>query len=122
MSTRHVGRFSVLALTVALFLGAAGASVAIGSTAGASGATTKDSIVIKNFMFSPMVLKVAPGAKITVTNKDSVDHTLTAVDGKFNTGNIGHDATKTFKAPTKPGTYHYICDIHQFMMGTIVVK
>ena len=23
---------------------------------------------------------------------------------------------------TKAGTYHYICDIHQYMMGTIVVK
>jgi plastocyanin len=33
-----------------------------------------------------------------------------------------HDQTKTFKVLRKSGTYHYICSIHQFMMGTIVVK
>ena len=63
-----------------------------------------------------------PGATVRVTNNDSVTHTLTATGGQFNTGDIGADQTKTFTAPTKPGTYHYICNIHQYMMGTIVVR
>jgi plastocyanin len=62
------------------------------------------------------------GATVTVTNKDSATHTLTATDGQFSTGSITHDQSKTFKAPRKSGTYHYICSIHQFMMGTIVVR
>ena len=37
-------------------------------------------------------------------------------------GKHHQNQTKTFKAPSKPGTYHYICNIHQYMMGTIVVK
>ncbi len=73
-------------------------------------------------MFSPMSDEVAPGATVSVTNTDGVTHTLSATGGQFNTGEIGSDQTKTFRAPTTPGTYHYICQIHQYMMGTIVVK
>ena len=73
-------------------------------------------------MFMPMSLSVSPGATVKVTNKDSATHTLTATGDQFNTGNITQNQTKTFKAPSKPGTYHYICNIHQYMMGTIVVK
>ena len=81
-----------------------------------------NSITISNFMFAPMSASVAPGTTIRVTNKDSVDHTLTATGGQFDTGDIGGGQTKTFTAPTKPGSYHYICNIHQYMMGTIVVR
>ena len=73
-------------------------------------------------MFTPMSLSVSPGATVTVTNKDSATHTLTATGGQFDTGDITKDQTRTFKAPSKPGTYHYICSIHQFMTGTIIVK
>ena len=93
-----------------------------GSSAGGSSATKTDSITISNFMFSPMHATVAPGATVTVTNKDSVTHTLTASNGAFNTGDIGGGQSKTFTAPMKPGTYSYICNIHQYMMGTIVVS
>ena len=72
-------------------------------------------------MFSPMSLRVAPGATITVTNRDSTAHTLTATDGSFDTGNLAQNQSKTIKAPTKPGTYDYICNIHQYMTGTLVV-
>jgi len=73
-------------------------------------------------MFSPMHAAVAPGSTVSVTNKDSVTHTLTATGGQFDTGDIDAGQTKTFTAPMKPGTYSYICNIHQYMMGTIVVR
>jgi plastocyanin len=57
-----------------------------------------------------------------VTNKDLATHTLTASNNAFSTGDITQNQTKTFRAPMKPGTYHYICSIHQYMMGTIIVK
>ena len=114
----------VLVLAGALLLAACGggSSTKSGttSTTGASGGGT--SITISNFMFQPMSLTVSPGGTVRVTNKDSATHTLTATGGQFNTGDIDQNQTKTFKAPMKPGTYHYICNIHQYMMGSIIVK
>jgi plastocyanin len=99
--------------------GAAGAAGASSGTPGAS----HDSITISNFMFSPMTITVAPGAVIKVTNKDSAAHTLTSTDGTlFNSGIINQNQTKPITAPTKPGKYSYICNIHQYMMGTINVS
>jgi plastocyanin len=93
-----------------------------GSSSGSGGATSTNSITISNFMFSPMSVSVAPGSTVSVTNKDSVAHTLTATGSQFDTGDINGGQTKTFTAPSKAGTYHYICNIHQYMMGTIVVR
>ena len=105
--------------------GGGGESAGPGSSgsSASSGSSTGTSITISNFMFGPMSMTVPPGATISVTNKDSATHTLTASGpGGFNTGNISHNQTKTFRAPMKPGTYQYICNIHQYMMGTIKVS
>ncbi len=115
-------RVTAWALTSALLLGGAGLAVATGSASSAEVRVRPDVVKISNFMFKPSIIKVAPGATIKVTNYDSVDHTLTAVNHAFNTRDIAPRQTKSFRAPKKPGIYHYICSIHQFMMGTIIVK
>lgn len=96
---------------------------ATGSSASQQTGTT-DTIVIKNFMFSPDSITVAPGAVITVKNEDSVTHTLTdkTDQSAFNTGPVGPNQTKTFKAPGKAGSYAFFCSIHQYMTGTLVVR
>lgn len=101
--------------------GALGISVAEDSTADAAGRGA-NSITVSDLMFSPMTLKVAPDAVIKVTNKDSVAHTVSAADGRFNTGSIKDSHPKKFTAPLKPGRYTFICDIHQFMTETLIVK
>jgi plastocyanin len=114
-----LGALAALALVLAVSLSP---GVPSSSSASSSSSVKGTSITISNFMFSPMSLSVAPGATVKVTNKDSATHTLTANDNAFNTGDITQNQTKTFKAPMKPGTYSYICNIHQYMMGTIIVK
>ena len=124
MRTRLKWGAGVLVIAGALLLAACGSSTPTmsGSAASSTSSSGGSSITISNFMFNPMSLSVSPGATVKVTNKDSATHTLTATGGQFNTGNITQNQTKTFKAPSKPGTYHYICNIHQYMMGTITVK
>lgn len=80
-------------------------------------------IVISGFAFSG-TLTVKPGQKVTVTNKDSVAHTLTDKQThKFDTGNIaGNGGTGTFTAPTTPGSYRFGCTYHPDMKGTLVVR
>ena len=128
---RFRGGAVVLVLAAALLLAACGSgggsasssgSSSSGSSSSGSAATSTKAITISNFMFSPMHAAVAPGSTVSVTNKDSVTHTLTATGGQFDTGDIDAGQTKTFTAPMKPGTYSYICNIHQYMMGTIVVR
>ena len=114
----------VLLLAGALLLAACGSGTPAksGSSSPTGTSSSGTSITISNFMFSPMHDTVMPGATVSVTNKDSATHTLTATGHQFNTGDIGAGQTKTFTAPTKAGTYDYICNIHQYMKGTIIVR
>jgi plastocyanin len=119
-------------LGIAVIAGACSSGASSSSTTSTSGGSTSGggspstggsaTITIQNFNFSPSKITVTPGEKVTVTNKDSVAHTVTANDKKFNTGDIGPGKTVTFTAPSSPGSYPYICTIHQYMTGMLTVK
>ncbi len=65
---------------------------------------------------------VAPGSTITVENTDRSSHTVTSEDDSFVEGIVeGGGDTGTFKAPSEPGEYAYICRFHPEMSGTLVV-
>lgn len=100
----------------------ASGSSASSSSASGSSASHAATIVIHNFAYQPDKLTVAPGTSVTVTNHDSVDHTVTSSTGAFNTGQIASGATSHFTAPSKPGTYPFACTDHPFMTGTLVVS
>ncbi|MCW8121687.1 cupredoxin domain-containing protein [Streptomyces anthocyanicus] len=86
----------------------------------ASGGTQ---VTIKDFTFEPASLTVSPGAKVTVVNKDSTTHTLTASKGgSFDTGDIAPGKSATFTAPSTAGDFPYACTIHPFMKGTLTVE
>ena len=76
---------------------------------------------IKNFMFSPQTVQLRVGQTLVVINDDTAVHTITSDDGSFDSGNLEKGQSFTF-TPTKPGTYTYICDLHQYMTGTIEVS
>jgi plastocyanin len=92
------------------------------SAAAAARPTSASTIVIHNFAFAPGSIKVRPGQKVRVVNRDSVAHTVTSTSGKFNTGDVGPGKTVTFTAPAKAGRYPYRCNIHQYMTGVLVVS
>lgn len=126
MTMKHV-LISIAATT--LLVGAAGCSSASDSPGGSSSTEEPTSsapagesavIDIEGFEFSGPD-SVAPGTTITVNNVDSSAHTVTADGGEFDV-QIAGGATATFKAPSEPGTYSYICTFHPSMIGTLVVK
>jgi plastocyanin len=118
----------LVGLLVVLMLTACGGGSSSSSAPAAAGSrpasSAADTIVIKNFKFQPANLSVAPGTVVTVRNEDSVTHTVTdKADSKlFGTGDIVAGQTVTFKAPDQAGSYVYLCTIHQFMTGTLVVR
>ena len=102
---------------VALFVTRAveGPSTAGGAAAGAN------AVVIRNFSFQPARLTVAPGTRVTITNRDGTAHTMSAKNGAFDTGPLEGGKSTTITV-TKPGTYSYICRIHSNMHATLVVR
>ncbi|MFF1355417.1 cupredoxin family copper-binding protein [Streptomyces sp. NPDC058297] len=97
----------------------ASASVSVSSSETGKGEVK---VTIKGFAFHPAKLEVSPGTKITVTNEDSATHTLTADDKSFDTGDLAQGKSATITAPSKPGSYSYICTIHPNMKGTLTVR
>jgi plastocyanin len=92
----------------------------------AIGAPPVVTVVIKNFGFQPPDPTVHPGEEILVENEDAVAHTLSslpgsAIDVSFSTGAIAPGHSAELVAPRRPGHYAFICLIHQFMKGTLVV-
>lgn len=75
---------------------------------------------IANFIFAPATLTVAVGEKITWNNTDSIPHTITSADKRWDSGPL--DPAGSFSMTfDKPGTYVYGCTIHPFMQAKIVV-
>ncbi|MCA1836535.1 MAG: cupredoxin domain-containing protein [Actinobacteria bacterium] len=81
-----------------------------------------DTIVIDKFAYQPVPLTVARGARVTVINEDPVAHTLTAKDKSFDSGTIAGGERGHFTAPSKRGSYPYICAFHEYMAGTLIVR
>jgi plastocyanin len=76
-------------------------------------------LTISGFAFGQ--LTTAPGAAITVVNRDGEDHTVTA-DGKAFNVAVAGGAQGRLTAPAKPGTYSFFCAIHPSMQGRLVVR
>ncbi|MFI6698776.1 cupredoxin domain-containing protein [Streptomyces sp. NPDC050509] len=114
---------AVLVTTLVGCSGGAGGETSSASPSPSASAGGSARVTIDNFAFAPAALTVAPGTEVTVVNKDSVAHTLTATPGKaFDTGTIGPGKTATFTAPGKAGAYPYTCTIHPFMKGKLTVR
>ena len=94
---RHRPRYLVLAVIPIIAGVAAAATFAFASSPSTShqaGGTTGNGVTILNFSFSPSPLTVAPGAHITVSNRDGTTHPLSATgSGRFDTGGVNGGST-----------------------------
>ena len=88
----------------------------------ADSAPAKVAVAIEGFTYSPKRVTVRAGGKVTWTDKDASNHTVTfEKDGPDDVGNLreGKKATVEF---TEPGSYAYICEFHPGMAGTVEVR
>ena len=115
-TTLLLGAVGVTALLAAALseLTAAGAATV---TAAASAAT----VDIDNFAFTPAALTVTAGTTVTWKNEDDSPHRIGDKNGTFKSAALDTDDSfsHTFAAP---GEYPYICTIHPYMVGKIIVK
>ena len=100
--------------------GMAMAAQSAGKAAGASAPVATEAVGIKNFAFSPATITVTAGSTVVWTNNDSIQHDITFDGGSIVSSVLNHNDTFSHTFPTA-GTYHYICSIHPFMHGTVIV-
>ena len=70
--------------------------------------------------YSPTNFTAMVGQTVTWVNRDSATHTVTSTTGLFVSGNIPPGGSYSFTF-TQAGMFQYICTIHPWMKGTIVV-
>jgi amicyanin len=89
-------------------------------TAVTSTPTLKGEIFVQQNAFVPDSLTVKIGDTVTWVNNESYEHNIVGDNGSFKSPILatGDKYSFTFK---KVGTYTYICSIHPFMHGTIIV-
>ncbi len=126
MSRRTIVLLAAIAL-LAVLLAACGGGAGAGG--GGASAPLNVSINATEFKYDPATINAAPGQTInlTVKNIGSVQHTW-----EFPTQNIkltidpGQSQSKTFTAPTTPGTYQFECALpghkEAGMVGQLIVK
>src|SRR6202045_2151130 len=94
------------------------------STAGEGGfaaAASPATVNIDNFAFAPATLTISAGTTVTWKNDDDSPHRIGDKNGTFKSAALDTDDTfsHTFAAP---GEYPYICTIHPYMAGKIIVN
>ena len=89
------------------------------STASTSTAS-QNPVAIQNYAFSPSTLTIQKGANVTWTNYDSVQHHVVSDSSAFSSPLLNKGDTYTHQF-NNTGSFSYICSIHPYMKGTIVV-
>jgi plastocyanin len=78
-------------------------------------------IDIKEFMYGPKDLTIAPGTKVTWVNDDQVPHTVVEMHKVFRSGALDTHDRFSYAFDT-PGVFEYFCTLHPQMIGRITVS
>ncbi|MGH9183089.1 MAG: cupredoxin domain-containing protein [Acidimicrobiales bacterium] len=110
MCRRQIARAGTALVVVAVALAACG------------GGGTADAVTIESFRFTPQEITVEPGTTVTWANQDQAEHTVLDRSGLGVEESEDLARGDTFSITyDRPGEYPYICGIHQYMTGTVVV-
>jgi plastocyanin len=76
---------------------------------------------IRDYSYKAPAVTIHTGDTVRFINDDNDAHTVTSSDGLFDSKGLDTNGVweHTF---AKAGTYHYFCELHPYMKGTIIVK
>jgi len=102
---------------------AAGLLAAAGGMALAGDAPATASVTIDNFTFSPQVLTVERGTRVTWTNHDDIPHTVTSARDPAKQRSPVLDTDDTYSLTfDASGTFDFFCSLHPHMQSQVVVR
>jgi plastocyanin len=87
----------------------------------ASGIADAPDVTMLGSVFHPATIEVTAGETVDWFNDDVTVHTVTALDGSFNSGVMVVGTTFSVAFET-PGSFDYICAIHPLMTGSVIVS
>jgi plastocyanin len=103
----------------ALGAGAGAVVAAMGMLASRADDGTK--VTIGNFAFVPPTLRIKAGTTVTWVNGDDIPHSI--VCPPLSVRSHPMDTNESFSYTfAKPGVYNYLCGLHPFMHGQVVVS
>lgn len=124
MHRRVVRTFAASLLALALLPVGSGTALAGGGAChGGTPPTegTGSTVELSRACFSPTVLRVEPGTRVTFVNRDPFEHDVTGANGAWSSGKLlrsGDSFSVTFDGD---GTYPFSCYLHPGMTGVIAV-
>ena len=115
-------RIAVLlgAVGVTALLAAALPGLTVAGEAVVKAAASPAAVQIDNFHFAPATLTITAGTTVIWKNDDS-PHRVADNNGIFKSAALDTDDTFSHTFATA-GEYPYICSIHPYMVGKIIVK
>jgi len=72
------------------------------------------------YAFVPQKIMIRAGTTVTWTNRSNAFHTVTEANSKWTSAAFTTHKSYSHNF-TKPGTYHYVCALHGYMTGIVVV-
>jgi YVTN family beta-propeller protein len=90
------------------------------ASAGASSDSSAGAVKIAGFAFAPASVELKAGQSITWTNDDGAPHAI-SVKGGASSPILAPGETHSMKFD-KPGSYDYVCSVHPYMTGRIMVR
>ena len=97
--------------------------VAAATFAARSAPATDAEVDIDQFTFLPQRITVKAGTTVTWINEDDVPHTVASSSKVFKSKALDTGDKFSFSFTfTTPGTYAYICSVHPYMTGAVVVE
>jgi plastocyanin len=80
------------------------------------------SVTMTGSAFAPPAIQVSPGATLTFTNNDGINHNVQFLSGSVTAIGDFSSGSRTTVAPAAAGTYNYHCTIHAGMNGSVTVQ
>jgi plastocyanin len=82
---------------------------------------TGSDVTVRNFCFSPTILRARPDQAVVWSNNDSFEHNVVGANLSWGAQQtLPAGATVKFRF-SKPGVYPYVCTWHPGMVGAVVV-
>lgn len=80
------------------------------------------SVAMRNSLFVPPAIQVAPSAVVSFTNEDGISHNVTFSSTAVQSSGNFTSGTRTITMPAAAGTYNFSCTLHGGMNGSVQVQ